>query len=167
MDSRKRDKIAAGLRGTAASEGWPPWRLVQAIHDQAQCPTLLMAWRLASGDTQAEVARGLQGLAADLGTPCAPSPNCQQLSRWENDREGVGPVYRPLFALWFRTTLERLGLAVDDDPVVTLISQTPTSQPVASPEEDDVERRQFLSIAAVTPLAAALPPKHSTRSGPG
>jgi hypothetical protein len=54
--------------------------------------------------------------------------------------------------------LERLGLAANDDPAVTLISRASTTQPVASPdEEDDVERRQFLSIAAVTPIAAALP----------
>ncbi|MFG2000427.1 hypothetical protein ACGFNU_14880 [Spirillospora sp. NPDC048911] len=65
----------------------------------------------------------------------------------------MGPFHRPLFCLWFRTTLERLGLGSNDDPVVTLVSQ-----PVVLPEEDDVERRQFLSIAAVAPVAAALTP---------
>jgi hypothetical protein len=40
---RGREQIASGLRATAGQQGWPPWRLAQAIRQQAGTPTLLMA----------------------------------------------------------------------------------------------------------------------------
>lgn len=109
-----------------------------------------MASRLASGQTQEQVTAGLRGLAADRGTPCAPSPSKQQLSRWENGHESPGRFYGPLLGLWYRTTLERLGLA-DDDPIVTNVPAL-----VAAEEDENVDRRQFLQLAAAAPLIPAL-----------
>ena len=150
MDARSREQIAGDLRVTAGQQGWPPWRLTQAVHERAGTPTLLMAWRLASGHTQEQVTAGLRGLAADRGTPCAPSPSKQQLSRWENGHESPGRLYGPLLGLWYRTTLERLGLA-DDDPIVTNVPAL-----VAAEEDENVDRRQFLQLAAAAPLIPAL-----------
>jgi transcriptional regulator with XRE-family HTH domain len=150
VDARSREKIAGDLRATAGRQGWPPWRLTQAVHEMAGTPTLLMAWRLASGQTQEQVAAGLRGLAADHGTPCAPSPSKQQLSRWENGHESPGRLYGPLLGLWYRTTASRLGLA-DDDPIVTNVPA-----PAAAEEDEDVDRRQFLQLAAAAPLIPAL-----------
>jgi hypothetical protein len=150
VDARGRDVIAAELRATASAEGWPPWRVVQTICRKAGTPTLLMAWRLASGHTQSEVSAGIQGLAADNGEPCAPNPSCQQLSRWENGHEVPGSFYRRYLALWYRAPLARLGL-VDEHPLVTL-----EEGPRAQVEEDNVDRRQFLSLAAATPVFAHL-----------
>ena len=150
VDARSRETIAGDLRATAGQQGWSPWRLAQAIHQQAGSPTLLMAWRLATGQTQEQVAAGLRGLAADRGTPCTPGPSKQQLSRWENGHETPGRFYGPLLGLWYRTTSDRLGLA-GDDPIVTL-----NAPAVAAAEEDDVERRRFLQVAVVTPLIPAL-----------
>lgn len=124
MDPQRREAIAAELRATAASQAWSPWQLVQAIHGTAETPTLLMAWRLAAGQTQAEVAGGVQGLAADDGQPCAPNPSIPSMSKWENGNNPPGPYYRRYLALWFRCTLEKLGLA-DDDPIITLVGQVP------------------------------------------
>ncbi|MGP3959667.1 hypothetical protein ACTWPT_27020 [Nonomuraea sp. 3N208] len=73
MDPQSRDVISAELRATAAAEDWTPWQLVQAIHDKAETPTLLMAWLLAARQTQAEVIAGVRGLAADDGKPCSSS----------------------------------------------------------------------------------------------
>lgn len=149
VDARSREKIAGDLRAAAGQQGWPPWRLTQAVHEKAGTPTLLMAWRLASGQTQEQVTAGLRGLAADRGTPCAPSPSKQQLSRWENGHESPGRLYGPLLGLWYRTTASRLGLA-GDDPIVTNVPAP------AAAEEDDVDRRQFLQLAAAAPLIPAL-----------
>ena len=150
MDACSREKIAGDLRATAGQQGWPPWRLTQAVRQEAGTPTLLMAWRLASGHTQEQVTAGLRGLAADRGTPCAPSPSKQQLSRWENGHESPGRLYGPLLGLWYRTTLERLGLA-DDDPIVSNVPAL-----VAAEEDENVDRRQFLQLAAAVPLIPAL-----------
>jgi hypothetical protein len=151
VDARSREKTAGDLRATAGQQGWSPWQLAQAIHQQAGSPTLLMAWRLATGQTQEQVTAGLRGLAADRGTPCAPGPSKQQLSRWENGHEVPGRFYGPLLGLWYRTTSDRLGLA-DDDPIVTL--NAPAA--VAAAEEEHVERRRFLQVAAATPIIPAL-----------
>ncbi|WP_155341393.1 hypothetical protein [Acrocarpospora corrugata] len=142
--------IAAELRATAAASAWTPWQLVQAIQDKTGAPTLLMAWRLASGQTQAEVVAGVHALAADDGQACG--LNVQNLSRYENGHITPGAFYKRYFALWFRCRLERLGLA-DDDPVVTLVGQVPA---VLSDPEDVVDRREFLGLAAAAPLALSL-----------
>jgi hypothetical protein len=149
VDARSREKLAGDLRATAGQQARPPWQLTQAIRQEAGTPTLLMAWRLASGQTQEQVTAGLRGLAADRGAPCAPSPSKQQLSRWENGHESPGRFYGPLLGLWYRTTLDRLGLA-DDDPIVTNVAA------LVAAEEDDVDRRQFLQLAAATPLIPVL-----------
>jgi hypothetical protein len=151
VDARGRGEVASRLRATAAEQGWPPWQLTQAIHQEAQTPTLLMAWRLASGQSQAEVTTGIRGLAADKDIPCAPNPATQQLSRWENGHETPGAFYKPLIGLWFRTTGDRLGFG-SDDPIVTLDSRAVP----AAVEEDDVERRRFLQVTAAVPLLAQL-----------
>lgn len=145
VDSAVREEIAAELRATAAAQGWSRWQLAQAIHGKAQTPTLLMAWRLATGQIQAEVVAGLRGLAADYKINCAAS--IQQLSRWENGHEIPGRIYRRLLGLWYRAPLDRLGLT-DDDPLVTLMEHT------AGPgeEDPDVKRREFVQAAAVVPV---------------
>ncbi|GAA4603843.1 hypothetical protein GCM10023195_12880 [Actinoallomurus liliacearum] len=147
VDSTRREEIAAELRATAAAQDWTPWQLAQALHEKAQTPTMLMAWRLAMGQTQAEVVVGLRGLAADEEINCGPTT--QQLSRWENGHETPGPIYRPLFGLWYRTTLNRLGLT-DDHPIVTLMKDA------VPDEEDPVRRREFFQAAAVTPILVHL-----------
>lgn len=152
MDARERGAIAAQLRATAAGEGWSPWWLAREIHRQTQAPTLLMAWRLATGHTQDDVVRGIRGLAADDGTPCAPSPNNQQLSRWENGKDNPGPFYRRYLALWYRCPPDRLGLG-DPDPLPTL-KETPRDPGLDM--EDHVDRRQFLALAATAPALAHL-----------
>ncbi|HEX6467868.1 MAG TPA: helix-turn-helix transcriptional regulator [Streptosporangiaceae bacterium] len=152
MDPRGRDTIAAELRATAADAGWTPWQLTQAVFEKAQTPTWLMAWRLAAGHTQGQVITGIQGLAADEGRPCAPSPSASQLSNWENGRGRPDAYYRRFLALWFRTTLERLGLA-EDEPIITLVGE---ALPAPHEPEDDVDRRNFLSLAAATPLVVSL-----------
>jgi hypothetical protein len=151
VDARGRSGVVSRLQATAAEQGWPPWQLTQAIHQAAGTPTLLMAWRLACGQSQAEVTAGIRGLAADKDSPCAPNPSTQQLSRWENGHETPGPFYRPLIGLWFRTTVDRLGFG-SDDPIVTL---EPKAVPAAV-EEDDVERRRFLQVTATVPVLARL-----------
>ncbi|WP_188196658.1 hypothetical protein [Nonomuraea sp. SYSU D8015] len=158
MDPQSRDVISAELRATAAAEDWTPWQLVQAIHDKAETPTLLMAWRLAAGQTQAEVIAGVRGLAADDGQPCSStSPSIPHYSKWENGHGLPGRFYRRYLALWFRCPLGRLGLA-DEEPIVTLVGQVPEAP---TEPEDDVDRRQFFSLAAVTPVVWSL---DSTRS---
>ncbi|WP_431917998.1 hypothetical protein [Nonomuraea jabiensis] len=95
MDPQSRDVICAELRATAAAEDWSPWQLVQAIHDKAETPTLLMAWRLAAGQTQADVIAGIRGLAADDGHPLLPQqPSIPHYSRWENGHGLPGRFYR-------------------------------------------------------------------------
>lgn len=143
--------MAAGLRARAATEGWSPWRLVQAIHQEAETPTLLMAWRLSAGQVQTDVISGVRGLAADDGHPCtAGAPSVPNYSRWENGHGSPGSFYRRYLALWFRCPLERLGLA-DPEPIVTLVGQAQAPAVLTDPE-DPVERRHFLSLAAATPL---------------
>lgn len=145
MDPQSRDVISAELRATAACERWTLWQLVQVIAEKAQTPTLLMAWRLACGQTQNGVIAGVRALAADEGRPCSDgSPSISQYSRWENGHIVPGRFYRRYLALWFRAPLVRMGLA-DEDPIVTLVGQG--LEPLTEPE-DDVDRRQFLSLAA-------------------
>ncbi|WP_018655668.1 hypothetical protein [Actinomadura flavalba] len=151
MDPQGRESIAAELRETAAAENWSPWRLVQAVQLKAQTPTLIMAWRLASGQVQTDVIAGIRGLAADDGTPCSDNaPSVPNYSKWENGHGVPGSYYRRYLALWFRCPLERLGLA-EPEPIVTLVGQAQVPAVLTDPE-DHVERRQFLSLAAAAPL---------------
>lgn len=151
VDPQGREEIAAELRVTAAAEGWSPWRLAQATHLKAETPTLLMAWRLASGQVQTDVIAGIRGLAADDGQPCSDNtPSIPNYSKWENGHGAPGRYYRRYLALWFRCPLERLGLA-EPEPIVTLVGKAQVPAALTNPE-DDVERRQFLSLAAAAPL---------------
>jgi hypothetical protein len=110
-----------------------------------------MAWRLASGQVQTDVITGIRGLAADDGQPCSDAaPSIPNYSKWENGHSTPGSYYRRYLALWFRCTLERLGLA-EPEPIVTLVGQAQVPAVPTDPE-DHVERRQFLSLAAATPL---------------
>ena len=70
MDARSREKIAGDLRATAGQQGWPPWRLTQAVRQEAGTPTLLMAWRLACGQTQDEAAGRVSPLLARRIAAC-------------------------------------------------------------------------------------------------
>lgn len=123
--------------------GWTPWQLARRIYETARTPTLLMAWRLATGLTQAELAKSIRNLAADTGNPCNSSaPSCQQISRWENGRDRPGAFYQGLLAIWYRTDLARLGLVGDlrlaaDDRLSGLAEL-----------EDEVNRRSFLTVVA-------------------
>jgi len=138
----------ADLRQRARQAGWTPWQLARRIYESAHAPTLLMAWRLAAGFTQAELAVSLRHVAAESGRPCGPTaPSCQQISRWENGREPPGAYYQGLLATWYRTDLARLGLigdlrlTLERDPLTT-----------ADNQEDDVDRRGFLSLTAAVPV---------------
>jgi transcriptional regulator with XRE-family HTH domain len=148
VDARRRALLAADLRQRARPAGSTPWQLARRVHESAGTPTLLMAWRLAAGLTQADLAGSLRQLAADAGSPCGPSaPSCQQISRWENGHDKPGAFYQGLLAAWYRTDAARLGLIgdlgliVEHDPLTT----------AASPE-DDVDRRGFLASAAAFPV---------------
>ncbi|WP_157594510.1 hypothetical protein [Streptosporangium amethystogenes] len=141
MAPHPRAQIVDRLRKTAADRQWSSWRLTSEIQQQADTPTLLMAWRLAMGVTQEQVCQGLQGLASDDGQSCAVS--CQQLSRWEHGKERPGPFYRRLLTRWYRTNVDRLGLG--DDPVSTYPAY-------AESEEDPLKRRTFLGLAAAAPM---------------
>ena len=103
-----------------------------------------MAWRLAAGLTQAELADSLRRLAADAGSPCSPStPSCQQISRWENGHDKPGAFYQGLLAAWYRTDPSRLGLVGD---LKLMVEQG--CLPNVAIQEDDVNRRSFLAAAA-------------------
>ncbi|SDG75199.1 hypothetical protein SAMN05421505_107183 [Sinosporangium album] len=151
MDLQGRETITTELRARAAKESWSPWQLVQAVHQEAATPTLLMAWRLASGQVQTDVIAGVRGLATDEGHPCTDgAPSVQNYSKWENGHGGPGTFYRRYLALWFRCPLERLGLA-EPEPIATLVGHAQVPVVLTDPE-DPLERRQFLSLAAATPL---------------
>ncbi len=127
---------------------------MQTISGKAETPTLLMAWRLACGQTQNEVITGVRVLASDEGRPCSDgTPSISQYSRWENGHIVPGRFYRRYLALWFRAPLVRMGLA-DEDPIVTLMGEVPES--LTEPEDADVDRRHFLSLAAATPIVFSL-----------
>ncbi len=103
-----------------------------------------MAWRLAAGLTQAELADSVRKLAADAGSPCSPStPSCQQISRWENGHDRPGGFYQGLLAAWYRTDPARLGLIGD----LRLLGQDDDLSD-ADEQEDGVNRRSFLAVAA-------------------
>ncbi|WP_431897950.1 hypothetical protein [Nonomuraea sp. bgisy101] len=141
MDARRRTEIAEQQRLRAQKAHWSPWQLARSIHDLAETPTLLMAWRLATGHTQDEVCAGIRGLALDDGQSCG--LGCPQLSRWESGKERPGSFYRRLLSRWYRASVDRLGLGNDS-------GCTPPA------EEDPVDRRRFLSLAAAAPLLAQL-----------
>lgn len=111
VGDRNRESIVSELRQQAAKHGWTPWQLARRVYENARTPTLLMAWRLAAGLSQAELAESIRRLAADAGSPCGPStPSCQQISRWENGHDKPGAFYQGLLAAWYRTDPARLGL---------------------------------------------------------
>jgi transcriptional regulator with XRE-family HTH domain len=152
VDARHRDLLAADLRLRAGEAGWTPWELARRVHESAGTPTLLMAWRLAAGLTQAQLADAVRQLAAGAGSPCGPSaPSCQQISRWENGHDRPGAFYQGLLAAWYRTDPGRLGLIGD----LALIVEQDRSASPTSPE-DDVDRRGFLSVTAAVPVLARL-----------
>jgi len=108
-----------------------------------------MAWRLAAGLTQAELAESIRGLAADAGSPCGPSaPSCQQISRWENGHDKPGAFYQGLLAAWYRTDPSRLGL-IGSLRIVEAEDHVPAFGPQ---QEDDVNRRGFMAVAAAPVL---------------
>ncbi len=136
------------LRVRAQHAGWTPWQLARRLHEIARTPTLLMAWRLAAGLTQAGLADSIRQLAADAGSPCGPStPSCQQISRWENGHDKPGAFYQGLLAAWYRTDPARLGLIGD----MHLIAEQ-EHLPSLAGQEDDVGRRGFLAAAAAPVL---------------
>jgi transcriptional regulator with XRE-family HTH domain len=109
-----------------------------------------MAWRLASGLTQAELAESVRQLAKDAGAPCSPStPSCQQISRWENGHDRPGAYYQELLAAWYRTDPARLGLI---GGLRTTAEEGSALAPVTGEEGEDVERRRFLAVAAAPVL---------------
>jgi transcriptional regulator with XRE-family HTH domain len=142
-------RIVEDLRTRAMRAGWTPWQLARSIHQAVRTPTLLMAWRLAAGLTQAQLADAVRRLAADTGTPCSPTtPSCQQVSRWENGHDRPGGFYQGLLAAWYRTDPARLGL-IGDVPLTE-----PDQRHLDESEvEDHVNRRSFLAVAAVPALA--------------
>jgi|GEM_PF-7085797 len=109
-----------------------------------------MAWRLAAGLTQAELAESVRQLAKDAGAPCGPStPSCQQISRWENGHDKPGAFYQELLASWYRTDPARLGL-IGTLPNIAAEDHRPA--PAGQQEEREVDRRRFLTVAAAPVL---------------
>jgi transcriptional regulator with XRE-family HTH domain len=148
VDARHRGLLAADLRQLAGEAGWTPWELARQVHESAGTPTLLMAWRLAAGLTQAQLAGAIRQLAASAGSPCGPStPSCQQISRWENGRDNPGAFYQGLLAVCYRTDPARLGLIGD---LALIVEQDRTAN--STSPEDDVDRRGFLSATAAVPV---------------
>lgn len=144
VDNRDRSGLAEDLRQRAAQAGWTPWQLVRRIHETARTPTLLMAWRLAAGITQAQLADSLRRLAADAGSPCGPStPSCQQISRWENGHERPSAFYLGLLTAWYRTDPNRLGLTGNPD---FMANNELLWVPIALNEDDNVNLRGFLGL---------------------
>ncbi len=113
-----------------------------------------MAWRLAAGLTQAELADSVRRIAADAGSPCSPStPSCQQISRWENGHDKPGAFYQVLLARWYRTDPVRLGLLGDVRLLIEEGCLSAGEQPSAvADQEDDVNRRNFLAVVAAPVL---------------
>jgi transcriptional regulator with XRE-family HTH domain len=148
VDARHRDLLAADLRLQAGEAGWTSWELARHVHESAGTPTLLMAWRLAAGLTQAQLAGAVRRLAASAGSPCGPSaPSCQQISRWENGHDKPGAFYQGLLAAWYQTDPARLGLIGD---LTLIVEQSRLASPTSP--EDDVDRRGFLSATAAVPV---------------
>lgn len=146
VGAQQRNDHVKELQERADLAGWTPWQLASRIHQTMRTPTMLMAWRLASGLTQAGLADSLRGLAADAGTPCNPStPSCQQISRWENGHDRPGAFYQGLLAAWYRTDPARLGLIGDPDLIVMQ-----GLEPVDDSPEDEVNRRGFLATTVPT-----------------
>ena len=147
VNDRNRESVITDLRQQAARYGWTPWQLARRVHENARTPTLLMAWRLAAGLTQAELGESVRRLAADAGSPCGPStPSCQQISRWENGHEKPGAFYQELLAAWYRTDPARLGLIGTMRMADT--GDCALASGAQQEDEDDVNRRRFLAVAA-------------------
>lgn len=146
MKDRCRDLLVEDLRQRAEQAAWTPWELARHVYEVARTPTLLMAWRLATGLTQTELANSVRKLAADAGCPCSPStPSCQQISRWENGHDKPGAFYQGLLAAWYRTDPARLGLVGD----LTLVVE-PDCLSVQPDGENN--RRDLLNVAAPVAL---------------
>ncbi len=139
MDDRRLDDLLHNLRRRADQGGWTPWQLVRRVYETARTPTLLMAWRLAAGLTQAELASSLRKLAADSGNPCGPStPSCQQISRWENGHDKPGTFYQALLARWYRTDAVRLGFVEDVRLIIGDYALPATADRQAADHEENV-----------------------------
>ncbi|MEU0237702.1 helix-turn-helix transcriptional regulator [Nocardiopsis sp. NPDC006198] len=143
MTPHARARIAARLRREAEEGRWPRAHLVQQIHEQARTPTVLMAWRLAMGWSQLDLAREIRQASETTDKPCSPGPSPHQISRWESSGGTVSPYYRMLLASAYGVTPGHLGANVSG------------FHPLTTPEGDDVHRRQFLTAAATT--AAVVP----------
>lgn len=112
----------------------------------------LREYRQRFGWTQVEVVAEIYRRAIERGDPVAPGLDQTALSRHENGTKRPGPRNRALYCDLYGATPEKLGFRV--------------ALPAGSGEDDDVNRRDFLTGAAGLAASAALPTlPASTRLG--
>ena len=145
--------MAARLAGRVSCSALVPGRGVHGAAGAETAPDPARAAAqpldLAAGLTQAELAESVRQLAMDAGAPCGPStPSCQQVSRWENGHDKPGAFYQELLAAWYRTDPARLGLI----GTLRIIAAEDHLLAPAVQEEEEVERRRFLAVAAAPVL---------------
>lgn len=102
------------------------------------------------GWSQEDVAAGLHRIAASLGEPEL-GVDATMVSRWERGTRKPRPRYVRLLCHLFELPAEQLGVV--EDPDVALLPEH--SQDVL--EDDDVDRREFISKVAALLGVAAVP----------
>lgn len=102
------------------------------------------------GWSQDDVAAGLHQIAAGLGEP-EPGVDATMISRWERGTRKPRPRYVRLLCHLFELPAEQLGVVEDSD-----FASLP-EQALDILEDDDVERREFISKVAALLGVASLP----------
>jgi len=102
------------------------------------------------GWSQDDVAAGLHRVAASLGEPEL-GVDATMVSRWERGARKPRPRYVRLLCNLFELPAEQLGVIEDPDDAFV------PDQPQNTAEDDDVERRDFISNVAALLGVAALP----------
>jgi len=102
------------------------------------------------GWSQEDVAAGLHRTAASLGQPEL-GVDAAMISRWERGTRKPRPRYVRLLCHLFELPAEQLGMV--EDPDVAFLSE----QSQETLEDDEVERREFISKVAALLGVAAVP----------
>jgi transcriptional regulator with XRE-family HTH domain len=111
----------------------------------------LREYRQRYGLTQEEAAREILRRAVERGDPVLPALDQPALSRHENGHTRPGPRARALYCDLFGATPAELGFRV--------------ALPARKSDDEDVNRREFLSGATGLAASAALPPLPASRLG--
>src|SRR5947209_6328055 len=102
------------------------------------------------GWSQEDVAAGLHRLAASLGE-AELGVDATMISRWERGTRRPRPRYVRLLSSLFELPAEQLGIVEDAD--LELLPE-----PASALEDDEPERREFITRVATLLNVAALPP---------